>query len=189
MILVFYPVFLNIQNKRCLVVGGGKVAGRKIKRLVKCGASVEVLSPQVIPEIKDLLSEEQIIYEKYSKKFLGDYLLVFAATDSKQVNRQIYYDTQENNILINVANDLDYCDFIVPALVDKGDLQIAVSSGGKSPALAKKIKERLQNEFSGEYEEVTESLGEIRELIKNSVSDQKKRSLIFNKLAEIIENK
>ncbi len=114
-------------------------------------------------------------------------MFVFAATDSKNINKQIYDYCQKKKILVNVANNLKLCDFIVPALVNKGELQIAISSGGKSPALSKKIKERLANEISDDYQETLDLLGEFRTLLKNTVDDQEKRSKIFNKVAEIVE--
>lgn len=171
------------------MVGGGKVAFRKVKRLVKTGAEIKLVSPRVLPEIEKLLTEEQISREKYRSSFCQDKFLVFAATDNKELNKKIYYNASKNGVLVNVADNPELCDFMVPALVNKGDLQIAISSGGKSPALAKKIRKELENDYNNKYSEMLNLMGELRELIKENVADMNKRKLILNKLAEMAQIK
>ncbi|MFW6270665.1 MAG: precorrin-2 dehydrogenase/sirohydrochlorin ferrochelatase family protein [Bacillota bacterium] len=182
-------MFLDITDRNCLVIGGGQVALRKIKRLLKYQADITVLSPEIIPGINKLLSPEDIIQEKYQKKYCQESYLIFAATNKEDINKKIARDAREKGIPVNVADNLKECDFIVPSVVKNGDLQIAISSGGKSPALSRKIRQDIENRYNNDYESKTELLGELREIIKEEIQEENKRRVIFNKMAELAQMK
>jgi siroheme synthase-like protein len=143
--MAYYPVFINIRGKKCVVVGGGKVAFRKIKALLECGAEVTVVSPSINPELNDLIKKRRIdhISREYEPEDLKDTFMIIAATDSAETNLKIALGARNQRILVNIANNLDQSDFIIPSSFRRGDLTIAVSTAGMSPALTKKIRTRL----------------------------------------------
>lgn len=149
-----YPVFLNIRARLCIVIGGGSVAERKVKGLLGEGAQVRVISPDVTEGLAVLAGEGKIEWRKkvYAAGDLEKAFLVFAATSDRRIQNVICRQAGENNQLVNVADDPECCTFHVPATVRRGDLALAVSTGGKSPALASLIKRKLEQEFGPEYE-------------------------------------
>ncbi|MFH1562754.1 MAG: bifunctional precorrin-2 dehydrogenase/sirohydrochlorin ferrochelatase [Nitrospirota bacterium] len=163
--MIYYPICLDIKNKRCVIVGGGKVAFRKVESLLEAGAKVIVISPGIIPSLKKLVDKNKITYLPQEYKF-GDIkkgtFLVIAASDDFQLNAKIADEAKKLNLLINVADSPKLCNFILPATLRRGNLTISVSTSGKSPALAKKIKEDLQNVYGTEYEVLVDSLGKLR---------------------------
>lgn len=181
----YYPVFLQVHGRRCLVVGGGDVAARKAASLVECAASVHVVSPRLSPELAALanagtIAVSQRPYEPADTVGAG---LVIAATDNADVNRQVALDCRENNIPVNVVDAPELCDFIVPAVIRRGPLTIAVSTAGTLPAMAKKIRETLENEFDQAYGELLEALGAARTRVLRDVPDAARRKQIFSRLA------
>lgn len=181
----YYSVSLDLRGKSCLVVGGGKVAERKVLSLLKSRGEVTVISPKVTGYLAALINNQEISYleREYQKKDLEGAFLVISATDSKDSNREVAKDCLERGILINAVDDPEYCNFIVPAVVRRGDLSIAVSTGGKSPAMAKAIREELEQQYGDEYELLLKKLGEIRKQVLKDVREQEKRETIFNCLA------
>ena len=163
------------------------MACRKIKSLLSCGAQVTAVSPRINDSLDQLLGREQIIKGKYHSRYCQGKYLVIAATDSKQINRQVARDARKAKALVNVVDQPASCDFILPAVVKRGDLQLAISTGGRSPALAKKIRQDLEAEYPVDFAEVMELMGELRELIKENVVAKKQRKIIFNKMAELIQ--
>ncbi|NLT96071.1 MAG: bifunctional precorrin-2 dehydrogenase/sirohydrochlorin ferrochelatase [Clostridia bacterium] len=186
-----YPVSLNISQKRCLVVGGGKVALRKIGTLLEAGGEVLVISRKVLPEIKKLVDEEKIkwVSQEINYELLKNCFLVIAATNNRDINRQIAEFCQRNSILVNVVDSLEESSFIVNSYLKQGDLTIAVSTNGKSPALAKKIKSDLSKLFGPEYGLLLEILAEARELAKVHITDESKRNQFFREIvtSDILE--
>ncbi|WP_227766201.1 precorrin-2 dehydrogenase/sirohydrochlorin ferrochelatase family protein [Zhaonella formicivorans] len=182
----YYPISLNLCNKKCLVVGGGKVAERKVMALLECGGQVVVVSPQLTEKLRDLAGEGLIrhVAREYSNFDLEDAFLVVSATAREDVNKKIAEECFERNILVNVVDDPAKCNFIVPATVRRGDLTISISTGGKSPALAKKIRKELELQYGDEYAQFLEIMGEIRKRVIESISEQEKRQEIFNRLVE-----
>src|SRR3989304_6085725 len=146
----YYPILLNIQDKKCLVVGGGNVAWRKVCSLKEAGARVTVVSPEFCPEMGKETGIERI-QQKYEEGFLNEVLVVMASTDDEEVNKKVYYDAVKRGILVNVVDRPEFCSFIVPATISRGDLNISISTGGASPALARNIKKHLGKHFGGEY--------------------------------------
>ncbi len=159
----YYPIFLDVKDKDCLIVGGGPVGIRKALTLEKCGARVKVISDR-FPQGTDGLTGTSIVVaeKKYEKKDIKGMFLVFAATDNSDLNREVKKDAAELNILCNVADAIGETDFLVPSVVNRGDLTVAVSTSGASPAMAKKIRQDLEMVFDPAYAKVLCLMGNIR---------------------------
>jgi len=160
----YYPLSLDISGRRCVVVGGGHVAERKIGRLLDSGAVVEVVSRNLTPALAALKGEGRIVHHEkdYEEALIRGAFLVIGATDSDAVNGRISGDARTLGILVNTVDDPARCDFILPALVERGELTIAVSTGGNSPALAKKLRRELEAAYGPEYGILAAILGELR---------------------------
>jgi precorrin-2 dehydrogenase / sirohydrochlorin ferrochelatase len=182
----FFPINLNIQGRKCLVIGGGKVAERKAESLLQCGADIYLVSPKVTQNLEKLAENGFIkfINRGYNIGDLDGCFLVISATNDQQVNKSIADDCLSRNILINVVDDPDKCNFTLPSVLHRGALCIAVSTDGKSPTLAKKIREELEEHFGVEYAEFLELLGEVRDHVIRDVPDEKKRRMIFECLVD-----
>jgi len=163
----YYPIYLDIGEKRCVVVGGGDVAARKILRLLECGAVVSVVSRKLTTTLADMVAQGQInhVDDNYDRKYLAGAFLVIGATDQEEVNDRIAADCRARGVMVNIVDDPGRCDFILPSLVNRGSLSIAVSTDGKSPALARKLREDLSAQFGPEYEYYLDLLGWLREMI------------------------
>ena len=189
----YYPILLNIQDKKCLVVGGGNVAWRKVCSLKEAGARVTVVSPEFCPEMGKETGIERI-QQKYEEGFLHEVLVVIASTDDEEVNKKVYYDAVKRGILVNVVDRPEFCSFIVPATISRGDLNISISTGGASPALARNIRENLEKQFGDEYGEFAKLLSETRRKILSEISNESIRRDILQRIAgldmlEIIKQK
>ncbi|MFA5905971.1 MAG: bifunctional precorrin-2 dehydrogenase/sirohydrochlorin ferrochelatase [Desulfobacula sp.] len=159
----YYPIFLDVKDKDCLIVGGGPVGIRKALTLEKCGARVKVISDRFLQGTDDFSGTSIVFAEKkYEKKDIQEMFLVFAATNNPGLNREIKKDAAGFNILCNVADAPDNSDFLVPSVVDRGDLMVAVSTAGSSPAMAKKIRQDLERLFDPAYAKVLCLMGNIR---------------------------
>ncbi|MBT7349640.1 bifunctional precorrin-2 dehydrogenase/sirohydrochlorin ferrochelatase [candidate division WWE3 bacterium] len=179
----FYPVHLNVTGKKCVIIGGGKVAYRKACSLKESGADVVVVSPEVCPEMDN---EEGLVLikEVYEESFLDGALLVIAATDNEAVNKMVTLDAEKRNIIVNVVDYPERCSFIVPSTINRGDLCISISTGGASPAVAKRIREELEAAFGKEYEEYLDLLTKMRSLAMSTVEESEKRRKVLQRLAE-----
>ena len=164
-----YPVFLDIHGLRCLVVGGGPVAYRKAKTLLEHGAAVTVVSPDLCPEMKNLARDANVhaVLGEYDAGNLRDVFLAIAATDDARVNRRVAAEAGERGVLVNVVDDLESSRFIAPSYLRRGDVTIAISTGGASPALARRIRVKLETEFGSEYAQLASLLGEVRTGLKS----------------------
>lgn len=160
----YFPLFLDITGRKCVVVGGGNVAERKVERLLACGARVEVVGKRLTPLLSAWSREGRLVHRDadYQDAFLAGALLVIGATDNGAVNGQIAKDARSLGIPVNTVDDPARCDFILPSIVERGDLAIAVSTGGQSPALAKKIRKELEALYGPEYAVLLEILGRLR---------------------------
>ena len=166
----YYPVFLDIRGKKCVVVGGGDVAARKAERLLDCGAKVFVISPNISPAIAALKEKKIIshIAARYSGDLINGAALVIGATDDEKTNAAISLDARKQGIPVNIVDDPQKCDFILPSLVQRGDLAITIGTGGKSPALARHLREELEAKYGKEYETLLNILGNLRvKMVKN----------------------
>ncbi len=187
----YYPVCLHIKGRKCLVVGGGRVAERKIKGLLDCDAVVHMISPRATDALAQLVAKGDVEWRKrgYECDDVAGYFLVMAATDNQQVQDQVQQDSVRHNILLNVADVPEKCNFILPAQVKRGSFAIAVTTSGKSPALAKKIRKELEGQFGVEYELLNEIMGLLRPEVLALGLDQLQNEVIFTKIlnSEILE--
>jgi precorrin-2 dehydrogenase/sirohydrochlorin ferrochelatase len=167
-----YPVCLiDLENRRCVVVGGGKIALRKTIGLLDAGAIVTIISPNLEPSLQSLAQNDSILWEarKFEKGDLVQAFLVIAATNDSKVNQAIWEEACIQGSLINVVDDPSRSNFILPAMVKRGEIQIAISTGGSSPALARRLREKLETIITPEYEQLAEILAELRpELIAHT---------------------
>lgn len=161
----YYPVFINLRDKKSVVVGGGAVAMRKVKALLEHGAKVEVISPDLSPELIQLAENDEISLKqrKYQNGDLAGAFIAIAATDNRKTNEQVVKEAHQKTVLVNVVDDAESSDFIVPSCLRRGDLTIAVSTAGRSPALARKIRTRLEREIGEEYTLLANLVGEVRD--------------------------
>jgi siroheme synthase-like protein len=189
----YYPILLNIQGKKCLVVGGGEVALRKAQMLLEHDAIVEIVSPAFCPELNQLAKDGAIraIHKAYKTEHLNDALLVVAATDDAKVNEKVAAEARKMGVLVNVVDKLDISDFIVPSYFRHGDIIVAVSTSGKSPALARKIRGDLETDLKAEYAQLAVIASEVRSELKQrgvTVSgDDWQEVLNLNSLIELIK--
>jgi len=161
--VAYYPVFLQLNHKKCVVVGGGEVAERKVNSLLQSGAEVEVISPDLCSGLRQAAQKGlvRVVARKFNPGDLEGAFLAIAATDDRQVNSSVAQEAQKNGILVNVVDDPAQCTFIVPAVLRRGDLALAVSTSGRSPVLAKKIREKLEQYFGQEYALLLDLLSEV----------------------------
>jgi len=143
----YFPLFLDLSNKAVLVVGGGEVACRKIDALLRAGARVTIVSPKIAPYLQDLVESDKCdwVQNFYSPQVLNrNYVQVWATTDNPDLNHQVHKDAKKMGILVNVVDDQPYCDFITPSMLNRGRIQVAISSGGASPVLVRNLRETLE---------------------------------------------
>jgi len=175
----YYPVYIDISKRKCVVAGGGDVAERKVERLLECGARVVVVGNELTPNLEAMKNEEKIshIPDNYKNDYIEGALLVIGATDRDEINERIYRDSKERGILVNIVDDPAKCDFIVPSVFQQGDLSIAISTGGKSPALARNLREELEQLYGHEYRILLNIMGDIREKIisRGEPSDENRK--------------
>ena len=184
--MVFYPINVNIADRLCLVVGGGAVAVRKIESLLQSRARIRVVSPEARGKISALAAVGAIewLRREYRGGDLEGVFLVFAATSQPAVQQQIAEQAKKAGVLLNSADSPDQCDFQVPAKIRRGDLLIAVSTGGASPALSAQIKHRLYLEFGPEYGDLVELLARIRRHVVDRSGLSETNKELFEKLLE-----
>ena len=146
------------------MIGGGEVAARKVARLLDCGAQVSVVSPELVPELAALKKEKRMehIDDEYAGEYLYGATLVIGATDDEKINATISQDAKAKGIPVNIVDDPQKCDFILPSLVERGDLTIACGTGGNSPALARHLREELEAAYGEEYVTLLNILGQLR---------------------------
>ena len=183
----YYPVNLNINNRSCLVVGGGKVATRKVETLLACGARVTVVSPEVCDAIEKLAAASDriaIVRRGYASNDLDGHFMVIGATSDMPLNRRISADAEKQNMLCNIADVPEVCNFILPAVIRRGDLIIAVSTSGKSPAFAKKLRQDLEITFGQEYARFLDLMGAIRKRLLCEKHDPEEHKDLFETLID-----
>src|SRR6266403_973081 len=163
-----FPAFLKLHSRRVLVVGGGTIAAQKIPGLLEAGAQVHVVSPKLAPQLTEWVRNQQIPWspKPFEPTVLQGAFLVIAATSLRDLNAQVYREADRRNILCNAVDDIENCHFYYGSIVQRGDLQIAISTNGKSPALAQRLRQELEQQFGPEYEVWLEWLGAARELLR-----------------------
>jgi precorrin-2 dehydrogenase/sirohydrochlorin ferrochelatase len=182
----YYPIFVDLKDKKVVVVGGGNVAQRKIDTLLQCGADVYIISRELSPELQKRLEEGKIklLGRRFSKGYLQDAFLIIASTDDSKLNRRVSSVARDMGILVNVVDLPADSNFIVPSVVKRGDLLIAISTSGKSPAMAKRIREGLSGQFGTEYKDFLLLMGRLRKEILSKCLSQEDNSRIFHELVD-----
>ena len=180
----YYPINLDIQNRHVLVVGGGGVGTRKAKTLLACGARVTVVSQEVSDRLQELAAFGKIRLEQrpYRSDDLDGMFLVIGATSDEKLNRQISGDAEKLNTLCNIADRPEVCNFILPSIVHRDDLVITISTSGKSPALAKKLRKTLEEQFGEEYGELLKLMGAIRKKLLRHAHEPEAHKPLFEQL-------
>ncbi len=181
-----FPVNLNLKGRKCLVVGGGRVAERKVNSLLQCGAEIWIASPKLTEKLGKLIKEERINFAgtHYETEYLQDCALAISAVDDPSVNARVADDCFARNIPVNAVDDPERCSFTVPSVLRRGSLCITVSTDGKSPLLSRRIREKLESSFGPEYAEFLDLMGEIRSRVIRDVPDIEKRRRIFQCLID-----
>lgn len=180
----YYPVNLDIQGRSCLVVGGGRVGARKVATLLKCSALVTVVSPETTAQLDRLAADGSIQLEKrpYQSSDVKGRFLVIGATDDESLNRQIHADAERQNVLCNIADRPKICNFILPAVVQRGDLVLTISTAGKSPAFAKHMRRQLENQFGPEYGKLLDLMGAVRKKLLAEAHEPEVHKPLFEQL-------
>ena len=184
MMNALYPIFLKLEHKPVLVVGGGKISEQKVRGLLDVNAHVTVISPSLTGYLHSLSVEGKIIVHRreYQKGDAEGFVLVFAATNNSDVHKEIYHDAASRNIPVNVVDVPDLCNFYLASIFQNGDLKVAVSTNGKSPTLGKIIRDRIAAEFGKGYPELLDTLGEIRPYVHSAFGESEKRKEVFEKI-------
>ena len=160
----YYPAFLSIEDRPCLVVGGGQIAERKVKGLLDADARVTVVSPTVTPRLQRRIDKGQVTYfpREFQSSDLDGFYLLIAATDDMPLNRKVGIEGRSLGLIVNVVDDTPYCDFIAPSIVRRGDITFAISTGGASPALARWLRRQVEQQFPPEYSGLARVMSRVR---------------------------
>jgi len=182
----YYPAYLDLTRKPCLVIGGGNVASRKINSLIKANANITVISPGGASELEELVRQQLISWEErvYQKGDIKGFFLIIIATSNNELNLEIYKEVDHLTQLVNIVDSPDLCTFIVPSIFRRGFLQVAISTHGASPGFSKKIRTDLEKMYGEEYTDYTTFLAEMREWIFKQDIEEKIRRHYFNYLLE-----
>lgn len=180
----YYPICLDIKDRPCLVVGGGQVGTRKVNTLLDCGAQVTVITPKVTDTLQHLADQGRIVLKNrgYRSSDLDGIFLVIGATDDKALNERIHLDAERAQRLCNIADQPQRCNFILPAVISRGDLTITVSTAGSSPALAKHLRKQLQSQFGPEYGRLLTLMGAVRRRLLAEAHAPEEHKPLFEKL-------
>ena len=181
-----YPVSLDIDGKLCLVVGGGRVAARKARGLLAAGARVRVISPALHVRMEVLLAEEGVEWQRkaFAAEDVEGAFLVFAATDRPEVQAAVLAAARAHNLLINMADNPDACDFQVPAVLRRGELSISVATNGTTPAMAALVRRQLEGVIGEEYALLTTLMGALREEILRLAGSEAEKKILFQKILQ-----
>ncbi len=168
-----FPAFLKLHSRRVLIVGGGAIAAQKIPSLLESGAQVHVIAPKLAPPLVELVRSRQIDWcpKPFEPADLDGAFLVIAATSLRDLNESVYREADRRNILCNAVDDVEHCHFYYGSIVQRGDLQIAISTNGKSPALAQRLRKELEAQFGPEYACWLDWLGAARDTLRAQSGD------------------
>lgn len=175
-------MFLKLSARHCLVVGAGSIAESKIASLLEAGAKILVVAPEATSQVQSWAKSKQIAWHQrpFEPGDLEGMLLVVAATSSKEVHERVFEEATKRGVLCNIVDVPPLCDFYYPAVVQRGALQIAVSTSGQSPALAQRLRRQLEEQFGPEYEEWVEQLGMARDKLKSAGLDPEERKRVLH---------
>jgi precorrin-2 dehydrogenase / sirohydrochlorin ferrochelatase len=180
----YYPIFLNLVDNLCIVIGGGRVAERKIRGLLNAGAKVRVISPFVSSRISTLVDalRVELVNREYRSGDLKGAVLAFAATDDEEVNRQIREEASSLSVFVNVADSPHLCDFVVPSTVRKGPVLIALSTSGLLPGLSKRLRQEVLEKIGGDYPAYVRRVGAFRRFLIQTIDDSRGRKRIMKEV-------
>lgn len=180
-----FPMFLKLEGRPCLVVGAGTVAESKIASLIEADAQVLVVSPDATPGVRLWAQAKRVEWRQrgFQPSDLDGMFVVVAATSSTELHKQIFQEATQRGVLCNIVDVPELCDFYYPAVVQRGALQIAVSTSGQSPALAQRLRIELEEQFGPEYQEWLEYLGEARDKLQSQQLDPKERNHLLHELS------
>ncbi|MBI1993404.1 MAG: bifunctional precorrin-2 dehydrogenase/sirohydrochlorin ferrochelatase [Deltaproteobacteria bacterium] len=166
--MAYYPIFLNLTGQPCIVIGGGAVAERKMEGLLQAGARITVVSPALTSKLISLAARGAVrhICRQYQSGDLRDHALAFVATDDPEISREVAREGRDLGVWVNAADDPAHCDFILPSVLRRGELVVAVATGGSSPALSRAIREELEAYITEDYAALTEIVAEVRQKLK-----------------------
>jgi len=183
---IYYPMMMNLSQRRCLVIGGGAVAERKVASLLEAGGLVILVSPNVTPRLAAMATTELIHHlpRRYRRGDLRGAFLCVVATNDRRLQKQIWKEAKEQGVLANIADSAEACDFLVPSYFRRGDLLVSISTAGKSPALAKRIRRDMEGRFGREFEVLLEVLTSLRPRILEEVKDPKGRRSILERTGD-----
>jgi precorrin-2 dehydrogenase/sirohydrochlorin ferrochelatase len=184
---VFYPMFVDLEGRRCLVVGGGPVATEKVEKLLQHGAVIRLVTPETTDGLAAMVSSGEVAEHRrraYRPEDLEGCFLVIAATNLDAINRMIWQDAEALNLLCNVVDVPPLCNFIVPSIVRRGELALAISTGGASPVVAKHIRRELEEAYGPEWEALVELLRDVRDELKVRYPDMPSRRDAVERLME-----
>ena len=177
----YFPLFVDLTGKHVLVVGGGTVALRKVEKLLPFGPQVTVVAPQLHPQLREY-PDIRVRQEPFAPWMLQDTFLVIAASDDRDVNREVSRLCQERNLPVNAVDDRDACTFLFPALVQKGPLTVGISTGGASPAAAAWLRQRIQKEIPDAFDDILLYMESLRPRIRGIVDGEKNRKRIYQRI-------
>jgi precorrin-2 dehydrogenase/sirohydrochlorin ferrochelatase len=182
----YYPIFIDLNGKKAVVVGGGHIAERKVNTLLECGAVVTVVAPEATEGIRSLSNGGRItwIARGYCSGDLEGAFCTYASTDDNTINRAVYAEASQNSQLCNVVDVPALCNFIVPSIVNRGELTVAVSTSGNSPALAKRLKAMLNEELGEEWAALNDLLGRLRPEMKRRYPEEAPRNEVLARMLE-----
>lgn len=182
----YYPAYLDVKGRRCLVVGGGRVGTRKVGTLLQCGAEVTVISREATPELAQMAEQGLIDLQlrDFRSSDLDRTFLVIGATDDQALNRMVHREAEAAQRLCNIADQPDLCNFVLPSIVNQGHLTIAISTAGKSPAFAKFLRRQLQDRFGPAYGVMLDLMGAVRQRLLAQAHAPEQHKPLFEKLIQ-----
>ncbi len=182
----YYPICVDVRDRRCVVIGGGAVAQRKVTALLRYGARVRIISPALTAGLERLVSARRVTWAQrgYRHCDVQGARLIYAATDDRPTNRAVFRDANRHRVLVNVVDQPPLCSFIAPAQVQRGGLVLAVSTGGASPSLAQQIRRQLERDFGPEYAALTKLLARLRPIVQRRVSAPARRTRVFRRILD-----
>ncbi len=182
-----FPMFVKLDGRRCLVIGAGSVGEAKIESLLATAATVRVVAPKATPKVREWAREGRIEWQarEYVPADLAGVFLVIAATSSRALHDEIYAEAKSRDVLCNTVDEPERCDFYFPAVVRRGDLQIAISTGGLSPALAQRLRKELEEQFGPEWEAWVAQLGRTREELMSLPMPPEQRKRLLHRYASL----
>ena len=180
-----FPMFLKLSGRPCLVVGAGTIAESKIGSLLEASGRVRVVAPEATPQVRSWAQSNDIqwLQRPFESRDLEGMFLVVAATSSTELHERIFEEATRRGVLCNIVDVPDLCDFYYPAVVQRGALQIAISTSGQSPALAQRLRKQLEEQFGPEYEEWLAQLGEARDKLQSASLDPEERKRLLHENA------